>query len=273
VSPGKIVACVASPEAITQITSRRIDFPKPTEVYAFLDVFGRNLVSSEGMLWRQHRRVAAPSFNEKNNHLVWLESLHQAQNMVRSWTGADGKGNTIVTGAAEDIMRLSLHVISRAGFGVRLLWPGQEDVGGTAKGKLEGGVSSAGVPVGHTMSFEDALGTLLENVLWIVMLKWLLSMIPDNSIYPTSRSQADTITFFAEWSPIKSHQRMYESYVEWGRYMREICSKKKEEMRLGTHVEGMDLMGKPPTFGAKANVRALNCCNRSPRQRRRLRRE
>jgi cytochrome P450 len=144
-------------------------------------MFGNNLVSSEGMLWRRHRRVTAPLFTEKNNRLVWLESLHQAQNMVRSWTGADGKGNVVVTSVAEDTMRLSLHVISRAGFGVRLLWPGQKNDVGTAEDKVEGEISSAEIPEGHTMSFKDALSTLLESVLWLALPKWILSMDYDSS--------------------------------------------------------------------------------------------
>jgi cytochrome P450 len=89
-----------------------------------VDLFGKNVVSTEGGVWRQHRKITSPPFTEKNNHLVWAESLHQAQSMVESWVGIDGARNKTIGKVADDTMRLSLHVISRAGFGVRLLWPG-----------------------------------------------------------------------------------------------------------------------------------------------------
>jgi cytochrome P450 len=184
-SPGSLIAWVASPEVIAQITSRRNDFPKPTRFYRSLDIFGANVVSSEGMLWRQHRKITAPPFTEKNNQLVWVESLHQAQNMVRGWIGSDSKGNRVVTDVPEDTMRLSLHVISRAGFGVRLLWPGQETAGLSAEEKLAAGISSSEVPEGHTMSFKDSLSILLSSVLWIILLP-----MPVLSKFYTSTSSA-----------------------------------------------------------------------------------
>src|SRR4051812_10798356 len=42
-SPGSLIAWIASPETITQITSRRSDFPKPTQFYQSLDIFGCNV--------------------------------------------------------------------------------------------------------------------------------------------------------------------------------------------------------------------------------------
>jgi cytochrome P450 len=172
-SPGSLIAWVASPDAIVQITSRRNDFPKPTKFYKIFDAFGGNILSAEGMLWREHRRITAPLFSEKNNKLVWTESLHQAQNMVRSWAGPDGKGNQVVTDVPEDAMRLSLHVISRAGFGIRLLWPGQESTGMFADEELTAGISSSKVPDGYTMSFKDALSTLLRS-LWVILIPTLV---------------------------------------------------------------------------------------------------
>jgi len=179
VSPGGNMLWCANASAITQITTRRNDFPKPIEIYGSVDLFGKNVVSTEGGVWRQHRKITSPPFTEKNNHLVWAESLHQAQSMVESWVGIDGARNKTIGKVADDTMRLSLHVISRAGFGVRLLWPGIEDT--TAKTDKRAEVPGAGqqtsidVPVGHTMSYTDALGSLLHNILWVMLLpRWLL---------------------------------------------------------------------------------------------------
>ncbi len=46
VSPGKNMVSVADPDAITQITTRRNDFPKPIEVYTSVNLFGQNVVGS-----------------------------------------------------------------------------------------------------------------------------------------------------------------------------------------------------------------------------------
>lgn len=39
-------------------------FRKPTELYGVLEMYGRNLVTTEGDIWRIHRKIASPSFSE-----------------------------------------------------------------------------------------------------------------------------------------------------------------------------------------------------------------
>ena len=58
-------------------------------------------------------------------------------------------------------MRLSLHIISRAGFGVRLLWPGIE---------TESKDTQQAPDRGHALSYTDALEGLLKNILFVVAL-------------------------------------------------------------------------------------------------------
>jgi len=79
VSPGLNHAWVANAEAIRQITERRTSFPKPIATYKILDIFGRNVVTTEGIEWKAHRKLTSPSFNEKNNSLVFTEACSQAQ--------------------------------------------------------------------------------------------------------------------------------------------------------------------------------------------------
>ncbi|KAI7652911.1 cytochrome P450, partial [Hortaea werneckii] len=221
VSPGANTLYVADAEAVSQITARRNDFPKPTWIYASVDIFGKNVVSTEGQVWRHHRKITSPPFTEKNNHLVWTESLHQAQSMLAGWIGEDGKGSGAVWDVAAQAMRLSLHVISRAGFGVRLQWPHEE--------------TQTQIPEGHTLSYKDALSTLLENII-VVMLtpRWVLAH-----------------------SPLRIHQDANEAYVEWGKYMREMYRDKRTEVKQGESREGMDLMG-ALVKGAGITTEALN---------------
>ena len=173
-SPTGVLIWTAEPEAIRQITQRREAFPKPLESYKVLDIYGRNVISTEGTDWKMHRKVTSPGFNEKNNVLVFRESVAQTQGMLRKWMGPDGKGNHTLTEVPMDSMRVTLHIISRIGFGVGLLWPGEEPSENDKKASLN--YSSHQPTEGFTMNFEEALSKLLENLLWVLLFPdWLLS--------------------------------------------------------------------------------------------------
>ena len=92
--------------------------------------------------------------------------------MLSIWTEGPKRFKTI-NDAAQDIMRLTLHIISSIGFGIHLLWPGEEP---TEKQKAEKTYMSNEVPRSHSMSFENSLETLLEQLMWVLLTpKWLLS--------------------------------------------------------------------------------------------------
>ena len=174
VSPERNVLFTADADVVSQITTRRTDFPKPLEVYESLRIYGNNVVTSEGQTWKHHRKITSPPFSEKANHLVWSETLEQCHSMVNSWFDGNtgNKGSKTIYTVADDAMRLSLYVISRAGFGVHLEWPGTEGghANGHVKSKEEDGASSSNIPQGHTMGYTDALGSLLHNILWVLIL-------------------------------------------------------------------------------------------------------
>lgn len=167
VTPVNNVAYTAEAGLISQITTRRNDFPKPLRVYGTISMYGDNVVGTEGNEWRRHRKVTSPPFTEKNNHLVWKESLYQAKNMLTQWVGFDGKGNMTWDNISNDAMRLSLHVISRAGFNVRCLWPGIDD--NDEKALQEGAMSTAIIPEGHKMSYVEAMQTLLHRIIFALL--------------------------------------------------------------------------------------------------------
>jgi hypothetical protein len=123
--------------------------------------------------WKQHRKISSPVFNEKNNVLVFAEAIAQTQGMIRHWTTGDNAGKTIKTVPA-DALRTTLHIISRIGFGVRLLWPGEElQEKDLSKGAVYGGNNP---PQGHSMTFANSLETLLEYILLVLLVpKGILS--------------------------------------------------------------------------------------------------
>lgn len=168
---------VAQAEAIRQLTSRRDDFLKLTETYDILRLFGDNVLTSEGAMWRMHRKVTSASFNERNTALVFKEAIRQAQGMIKSWTGPTGRRQGSIHSLDRDTMRLALHIISFVGFGLNLLWPGetlQEDA--DMKLAKYGSFKPA---VGHKLSFVDTIATLLDTIILLLLApKWLLSMLP-----------------------------------------------------------------------------------------------
>ncbi|KAL8931609.1 MAG: hypothetical protein Q9216_007141, partial [Gyalolechia sp. 2 TL-2023] len=230
VSPARNYLHTADAAVIDQITNRRNAFPKPVEFYGSTELYGRNVVSTEGQIWKHHRKTVSPPFNEKNNRLVWFESIRQAQAMVRGWMGDRTDSSPTVYTVAKDCMRLSLHVISCAGFGVHLNWPGHENEEGqtTANGdpypKAEKGPKEPEFSENHAMSYTEALSTLLHSMVWILIFpRYLLRILP-----------------------FKGMQTAYNAYIEWGKYLDELFNDKKRDLATGAASkpqEGMDLMG------------------------------
>lgn len=168
VAPGKCELRTADASVISQITTRRSDFPKPLEVYGSLMLYGANVVTTEGQIWRAHRKITSPPFSEKNNHIVWTEAIFQAQSMMDSWMRGDTRSPTIPT-LGEDCMRLALHVISRAGFGRRMQWP-EKSQEADGMEKTESELKGSEIDEGHTMSYSDTLSTLLKYMIWILIM-------------------------------------------------------------------------------------------------------
>jgi cytochrome P450 len=226
VSPGGNSFWTADPAVIAQITTRRNDFPKPTHIYKSVDIYGKNVVSTEGSEWRYHRKATSPPFTEKNNHLVWAETINQAEAMLKSWVGPDGRGNRTVDRIMDDTMRLALHVISKAGFGRHLEWPTAQTKGTIDKdyidpSKIENTVSPAEAETGHTMSYSYAIHCLLDNILLQFLVpRWVMTKIP-----------------------LKITKKANEAYVEWGNYMRDMVAEKKHSIASGGTVLDNDILG------------------------------
>lgn len=165
VAPGRNALHVADAEVISQIAARRNDFPKPLDIYGAVDIYGKNVVSVEGDVWRLHRRIAQPSFSERNNRVVWAEALHQGQAIVQSWLrkSDDRSGvSSAILDPGADTMRLSLHVISKAGFGRKMLWPFEEE--------QQFGPGGEGLPANHEVCSQ-------EQIHYVFLEAWTLTYL------------------------------------------------------------------------------------------------
>jgi cytochrome P450 len=158
VTPGSTQLVIADAPTADEIQTRRKDFVKNESMYKPLNVYGPNVVSSNGEMWARHRRITTPPFNERNSSLVWKESLMQADAMFKSWVrkSEDGVDNT-----PNDTMALALNVLMAAGFGKRF------EFGGSAKGKQEDGSMA---------SYRHALSMVLENLTRAIITSMLMEL-------------------------------------------------------------------------------------------------
>lgn len=83
-------------------------------MYKAISMYGPNIVSAEFDEWKRHRRIAAPSFSEKNNRLVYEETARLTIELFDHWT-ADENGVVKVDNVVTFTSRLALMVISAAG--------------------------------------------------------------------------------------------------------------------------------------------------------------
>ena len=96
---------------------------------------------------------------------VVLFQMYQREEMLMpgsckmaSWLQDEGEGSRTLSTIADDAMRLSLHILSKAAFGVPMTWP--------EKGKA---TRSNGLDHGHSMSYTEAQATLLRSIIWVLV--------------------------------------------------------------------------------------------------------
>ncbi|KAK7457059.1 hypothetical protein VKT23_010361 [Stygiomarasmius scandens] len=149
---------IADPAIVKEVTSSRARFPKPVRQYTVLTFFGKNIVVSEGEEWKKYRKISAPAFSDRNNKLVWDESIRIMMDMFENIWGAQ---DTIVADHCVDItLPIALFVIGVAGFGRKISW--KEDLV---------------VPPGHKMTFKDALHEVTIGVFTKALFpKWAMNM-------------------------------------------------------------------------------------------------
>ncbi|KAH8175741.1 cytochrome p450 domain-containing protein [Sarocladium implicatum] len=221
-SPRMILLFTSDAAAIRNISARRDHFPKWTETYAVLRKFGDNVLSSEGATWRMHRKATAASFNEKNAALVFHESIRQAEGLLRLWTTPERMGQVIET-LEKDTMRLTLNIIGYVGFGMKMSWPGEEQLApGSDPNETVAGSSDA--PEGYTLSFIDTMEQILEHI-------FLLLLVPAGLLHRL---------------PFKKAKEAAIAHDDYVKYMEELVDQKQDEARQGDSMDkepGMDLMG------------------------------
>ncbi|KAI0841159.1 cytochrome P450 [Hypoxylon sp. FL0890] len=147
VTPFKNWVYINDPQALMSVFRRGADFPRPVFINEILDVFGPNISTAEGERWKTQRRIATHCFNERNNNIVWSEAVSLANDMLYYWTTKSS-----VTSSADDLRTLSLHVLSRAGFGKSFKFVGHDERQSSSPSN----------------SYKESLQTVLENLVLIL---------------------------------------------------------------------------------------------------------
>ncbi|KAK8102694.1 hypothetical protein PG984_015840 [Apiospora sp. TS-2023a] len=217
--PEKLILYTANAEVIHQVTSKREAFPKPVKVYKILSLYGESVLATEGAVWKNHRKVTAASFNEKNAALVFAESIKQTEGMIDQWLGADRQGNRTIKTVEHDTMALMLHIIGYVGFGLRLLWPGQSLPPDADARQAKYAASEP--PAGHTLNFTRSLELTLEKIFLLLLTpRWLLKHLP----FKTTKDAAEAEDNFVK-------------------YLDEFLHDKIDDVKNGDKEVGMDIMG------------------------------
>ncbi|KAK6098222.1 hypothetical protein MT418_002270 [Batrachochytrium dendrobatidis] len=198
VSPGDRQFWVVDADLVKDIVSRKSDFVKPVHIYTILNIFGSNVVTTEHAEWRRHRRIVSPQFSERINLSVLQYAAETVRDMLKCWQSTEHTAHGEVrVNVSNDMMKLALHVISGAGFGMRLDWVTSE--------------SDQTLDHGHTMSYKTAVHSMMAG-------------LPLKIILPK----------FAYLLPIERVQNVKRSFDEFGLYLSEVIrgADKQDESNL-----------------------------------------
>ncbi|KAJ7670774.1 cytochrome P450 [Mycena polygramma] len=144
----------SSPDVLKQLLNNegKTHLVKPRWLTSPLLLWGDNLVSANGEMWKRHRRLMAPAFTTNTYSMVIAETIAIYKEMTAA-EGWDGQDNVAVTDN-HILHKLTLIIIARCGFGIRMPW---SDIQG-ASGEL---------------SFGDALAQVTKtSILRLVLPKW-----------------------------------------------------------------------------------------------------
>ncbi|KAG2002311.1 614/534 cytochrome P450 [Coprinopsis cinerea AmutBmut pab1-1] len=124
---GKPILYVGHLDVAQQIVGRegQLAMHKPEDFADAFELWGPNLFTVSGDVWKRHRRVMGPAFNPKTYELV----VQETTSIYRELTEAEGwNGKSVVT--VPNVTPLTHHTafltISRCGFGIPLKWVATE---------------------------------------------------------------------------------------------------------------------------------------------------
>ncbi|KAL4925351.1 cytochrome P450 [Aspergillus undulatus] len=194
VTPGGISYNIADADVVSQICKARQNFVKPVKHLEAFDMYGSSIFTTEGSQWTQHHRATAPAFNDKNNALVWTESIRQAREMTCYWSekysNDERYGSSFaLPDAREDILKLSVNVICSAGFGVKLPFkPAPEGRADVAEDLFMDAVTPAS---GYRFTFRSVMEYMNRSMMTVFIANGVLPKWIPHSVLPFFKKDYD----------------------------------------------------------------------------------
>ncbi|KAF5343692.1 hypothetical protein D9757_014535 [Collybiopsis confluens] len=157
----------------------RTSFFKPTWSARALLLWGMNLFAAEEDVWRKHRRVMGPAFNNELYHLVWRETLETYREMVRS-EGWEVRGSASVSAVQDLTFKFALILIGKCAFGFSLNWndPPRASGGG--------------------MSIQETMGIVTSTYMLRIFAPRWVRWLPFSSIQKSNAAYASMASFMKE---------------------------------------------------------------------------
>ncbi|PVI02057.1 cytochrome P450 monooxygenase-like protein [Periconia macrospinosa] len=152
VHPGGIQLCISSAEVIYDILQRRSDFRRNMEEFGVLNVYGKNLSTTDDQEWQRHRKMTAVTFTEKNNEVVWQQSLLQAKGMLGYWMQHSAEP---IRSTHQDSKTFTLNVLAAALF--NKVYPFDDSRIKTVESK----------EVDNSYQYRRSLSTILSSIIQI----------------------------------------------------------------------------------------------------------
>ena len=158
-TPSGNIIKVSNFEVADDILKRKDEFGRDLEAFAVLNIYGKNLATTEGKEWMRHRKVAAVTFTERNAEMVWHESLKEASQMLEYWVNRAKKP---IRTLAQDTQIFSLNVLAAALFGRSYPFEGKEE--SEAREKAAGTDAKDGA-----FGYRDSIATILHRIVPIMV--------------------------------------------------------------------------------------------------------
>jgi cytochrome P450 len=159
------------------------------------------VTSTDGDIWRFHRRVTGPVFSERIHRVVWQESMNQAHLMMQSWLpSTDREPDSVrIPAFGDDILHLGLNVITGAAYGYPLGWNENPPCASST-----------------SLSYHASVEQLTAHIM---------------SIFITPRSLLRLAPRDSTWG------RAWEGYDAFGGYMRGMLNRERAHLHAGDNRE------------------------------------
>jgi len=112
---------VSSAELIKDIVIKNHkDYPKPTQDYTILEMYGPNIVSTNDDVWKNHRAIADPAFAEKHYHFLVADTVGSSKLLFERWNKEGLTSGRLNINPDRDMTDITLDVIGKVNFGYDL---------------------------------------------------------------------------------------------------------------------------------------------------------